>query len=176
MEGQWIYRQLTDIIEYKAESVGIKVDYQEETYTSQTCLKCGKRHKPTNRHYKCQCGFEYHRDSVGAINILKKYTIGTLKDKSDWLEGVLTSPYGVRYDSNSTSCQTDWNSRPFSQGVLAQYQFGRWSNYQESLFMNVVNWWGVGQRLLQVMVELISRLLILQKIFQVFLNNINQLI
>jgi len=48
---------------------------------------------------------------------LKKYTIGTLKDKSDWLEGVLTSPYGVRYDSNSTSCQTDWNSRPFSQVV-----------------------------------------------------------
>ena len=98
-------------------SVGIKVDYQEETYTSQTCLECGKRYKPTNRSYKCQYGFEYHRDSVGAINILKKYTIGTLKDKSDWLEGVLTSPYGVRYDSNSTSCQTDWNSRPFSQVV-----------------------------------------------------------
>ncbi|MCF8001852.1 MAG: transposase, partial [Halanaerobiales bacterium] len=59
------------------------------------------------------CTFKYHRDSVGAINILKKYTIGTLEGKPDWLEGELTSPFGVRYNSNSISCQTNWNSRPF---------------------------------------------------------------
>jgi putative transposase len=114
---QWVYKQLTDMIEYKAKSIGIKVDYQEESYTSQTCPKCNRRHKPTNRNYICQCGFSYHRDSIGAINILKKYTIGTLEGKSDWLEGELTSPYGVRYNSNFISCQTEWNSRPFGQGV-----------------------------------------------------------
>jgi len=116
---QWVYKQLTDMLEYKAKSVGIEVDYQEESYTSQTCPKCNKRHKPTNRNYICQCGFEYHRDSIGAINIYKKYTRGNL-DKSSRLEGELTSPYGVRYDSNSISCQVEWNSRPFSsQGVSA---------------------------------------------------------
>lgn len=117
---QWVYKELTDMIEYKAKSVGIKVDYQEESYTSSTCPQCGKRHKPNNRNFNCpNCTFKYHRDSVGAIGILKKYTIGTLEDKSDWLEGVLTSPYGVRYDSNSISCLTEWNSRPFSRGVSA---------------------------------------------------------
>ncbi len=113
---QWVYKQLTDMIEYKAQSVGIKVDYQEESYTSQTCCRCGKRHKPTNRNYICKCGFKYHRDSIGAINILKKYTAGTLKGKSSWLEGELTSPYGIRYNSNSISCLTEWNIRPFYNG------------------------------------------------------------
>lgn len=116
---QWIYRQLTDMIKYKAKSVGIKIDFQEESYTSQTCPKCGKRHKPQNRNYKCSCGFKYHRDSVGAINILKKYTVGDL-NKTDWLEGELTSPYGIRYKTNTISCQIEWNSRPFNgQGVSA---------------------------------------------------------
>ena len=118
---QWVYNQLTNIIEYKAKSVGIKVDYIDESYTSQTCPKCGNKHKTSNRNYKCtNCGFEYHRDSVGAINIHRKYTIGTLEGKPDWLEGELTSPFGVRYYSNSISCQINWNSRPFnSRGVSA---------------------------------------------------------
>ena len=108
------------MIDYKIESVGIKVNYQEKSYTDQTCPRCGKKDKPSNRNFNCpNCTFKYHRDSVGAINILKKYTIGTFEDKSDWLEGVMTSPYGVRYDSNSTSCQTDWNLRFFSRGVSA---------------------------------------------------------
>ena len=115
---QWVYKQSTDIIEYKAQSVGIKVDYQEESYTSQTCPKCNKRHKPKNRNYFCKCGFNFHRDSIGAINIRRKYISGVL-DKSTKLEGELTSPYGIRYKSNSISCQTEWNSRPFGQGVSA---------------------------------------------------------
>ncbi|TDX59030.1 RNA-guided endonuclease InsQ/TnpB family protein [Orenia marismortui] len=116
---QWVYKRLTDMIEYKAKSVGIKVDYQEESYTSQTCCQCGNRHKPTNRNYICKCGFSFHRDSIGAINILKKYTIGTLEDKTDWLEGELTSSYGIRYKSNSISCQTEWNIRPFGRDISA---------------------------------------------------------
>jgi len=116
---QWIYKQIADMIEYKAKSVSIEVSYQEESYTSQTCPKCNKRHKPTNRNYICQCGFEYHRDSIGAINIRRKYISGTL-DKSTKLEGELTSPFGIRYKSNSISCLTEWNSRPFSsRGVSA---------------------------------------------------------
>ena len=110
--SHWLFRRLSNIIEYKAKSVKIKVGYQEESYTSQTCPKCNKRHKPYNRNYKCQCSFEYHRDSVGAINIWRKYTRGSL-DKSSRLEGELMPPYGIRYKSNFTRCQIKWNARPF---------------------------------------------------------------
>lgn len=116
---QWLFRQITDMVEYKAKSVGIKVAYQEERYTSQTCPVCSKRHKPSNRNFRCpSCGFSYHRDGIGAINIRKKYTRGTL-DKSSRLEGVLASPVGVRYSSNLDCCPIEWNTRPFSRGISA---------------------------------------------------------
>jgi len=62
------------MIEYKARLAGVEVEYISEEYTSQTCPVCGHRHKPSNRNFKCPvCGFEYHRDGVGAMNIYKKY-------------------------------------------------------------------------------------------------------
>lgn len=116
---QWIFKKLTNMINYKAKSVGIKVEYINEAYTTQTCPQCGKRYKPQSRNYNCKCGFKYHRDGVGAINIFKKYISGSLKGKSSKLEGVLTSPYGVRYKSNSISCSIKWNTRPFDRGIPA---------------------------------------------------------
>ena len=70
---QWAFGKITELITYKAKAIGIKVELVDETYTSQTCPNCGNRKKPTNRNYSCKCGFEYHRDGVGAINIRKKY-------------------------------------------------------------------------------------------------------
>ena len=70
---QWAFGKVTELITYKAKSLGIKVVSIDEAYTSQTCPKCGNRKKPTNRNYTCKCGFKYHRDGVGAINIRKKY-------------------------------------------------------------------------------------------------------
>lgn len=58
---------------------GIRVTLQNEAYTSQTCpnLKCGHKHKPKGRVFKCpQCGLRAHRDVVGAANILSKYLRG----------------------------------------------------------------------------------------------------
>jgi hypothetical protein len=41
-----------------------------EAYTSQTCPNCGERYKPKGRAYCCPaCGFQSHRDAVGAANI-----------------------------------------------------------------------------------------------------------
>jgi len=114
----WIFRQLADMIEYKANSVGIKLKYIDESYTSQTCPQCGKRYKPSDRNYKCKCGFKYHRDGVGAINIYKKYTSGTLKDKPARLEGVLTSSIGIKYNSNQCYL-TDWNTSIFDAGYFS---------------------------------------------------------
>ena len=71
---QWAFSKITELITYKAKMLGIKVvKISEVSYTSQTCPKCGNRKKPTNRNYTCPCGYTYHRDGVGAINIRQKY-------------------------------------------------------------------------------------------------------
>ena len=70
---QWAFGKIAELITYKAKALGIKVKTIDESYTSQTCPKCGNRKKPTNRNYTCTCGFQYHRDGVGAINIRQKY-------------------------------------------------------------------------------------------------------
>ena len=70
---QWAFGKIRELITSKAKAFGIKVISIDEAYTSQTCPKCGTRKKPTNRNYTCKCGFQYHRDGVGAINIRQKY-------------------------------------------------------------------------------------------------------
>ena len=65
----WSFYRLAQFIEYKANMAGIKVEYVNPAYTSQTCPMCSERNKATDRRYKCKCGFEKHRDLVGAMNI-----------------------------------------------------------------------------------------------------------
>jgi IS605 OrfB family transposase len=66
----WSFYRLAMFIEYKARLAGIKVEYVNPKYTSQTCPQCGQRNKISDRNYKCGCGFKNHRDRVGAINII----------------------------------------------------------------------------------------------------------
>jgi len=65
----WSFYRLSQFIEYKAELEGIKVEYVNPAYTSQTCPKCSGKNKAQDRKYKCKCGFEKHRDIIGAMNI-----------------------------------------------------------------------------------------------------------
>lgn len=65
----WSFYCLSQFIEYKANLAGIKVEYVKPAYTSQTCPKCFEKNKAQDRKYKCKCGFEKHRDLVGAMNI-----------------------------------------------------------------------------------------------------------
>ncbi len=81
------------MISYKAEQLGMEIVLQDEAYTSQTCPKCGSLHKPNGRQYRCQCGFEYHRDGAGAYNIRAKY-LGNLGSA---VVGPMACPIGVRY-------------------------------------------------------------------------------
>ncbi len=90
---QWTFARITHMITYKAEMAGIHVKSVSEAYTSQTCPKCGNRKKPTTREYKCPCGFKYHRDGVGAINIYRK--VSELKDS---VVGVMASPLSVKFN------------------------------------------------------------------------------
>lgn len=90
---QWVFGEVRHMLTCKAVRLGMKVELINEAYTSQTCPSCGKRHKPKNRNYRCRhCGFEFHRDGVGSINIRRKY----LGDSTP-VVGLMASPVGVRF-------------------------------------------------------------------------------
>ncbi|MEM4204370.1 MAG: transposase, partial [Candidatus Methanomethylicaceae archaeon] len=63
---QWVYGKLLKMLEEKTRLVGIELVYINEAYTSKTCPICGAINVVKDRRYKCECGFEYHRDGVGA--------------------------------------------------------------------------------------------------------------
>lgn len=65
----WSFYRLSQFIEYKANLEGIRVEYVNPAYTSQTCPNCYERNKAKDRKYTCNCGFQKHRDLVGAMNI-----------------------------------------------------------------------------------------------------------
>ncbi len=67
----WSFYRLAQYIEYKAKLCGIKVKYVNPAYTSQACVKCGKKNHAKDRKYQCSCGYHGHRDIVGAINITR---------------------------------------------------------------------------------------------------------
>ena len=91
---QWAFGKITELVTYKAKILGIKVVKINEAYTSQTCPKCGNRKKPTNRNYTCPCGYAYHRDGVGAINIRQKY----LDRLGDPVVADMAPPLGFRLE------------------------------------------------------------------------------
>lgn len=82
---QWAFRQFVDLIEYKADRYGIETVLEPERGTSKTCPQCGGRNPTSTRRYRCtSCGFECHRDMVGAMNIRAKY-----QDPDGWTSGHL---------------------------------------------------------------------------------------
>ena len=90
-------QKLRRYIQYKFESVGGTVESVPEHYTSQTCPKCGERHKTSTRTYRCPgCGFSYDRDGVGGINI---YHHAVKVSSGIWLDvvGGLTPPKGWKH-------------------------------------------------------------------------------
>ncbi len=73
MKNTWAFFQLTTFITYKAERLGIRVEAVDPAYTSQTCPACWARNKAADRRYVCAtCGWQGHRDVVGAINISRR--------------------------------------------------------------------------------------------------------
>jgi putative transposase len=87
--------QVRHMLTYKAARLGMQVVVVGERYTTQTCPRCGHRYKPTGRLYRCRwCGFSFHRDGVGAINIRRTYT------GSGLVVGAMASPTGVRYHAH----------------------------------------------------------------------------
>ncbi|HRQ42682.1 MAG TPA: transposase [Chloroflexota bacterium] len=73
MIGSWAFKQLTDMIVYKAARKGIDVIFVDPKNTSKTCHRCGHcaRGNRVNQHlFRCQkCGLETNADRNAAHNI-----------------------------------------------------------------------------------------------------------
>jgi putative transposase len=96
---QWSHGSVRFKLTYKARRLWMEVVLQEEAHTSKTCPKCGHRRKsaPRGRVFRCanrRCGFVWHRDGIGAINIRYKYRgeFGV-----PHVVGVMAPPTGLRF-------------------------------------------------------------------------------
>jgi putative transposase len=71
MDASW--SRFIQMLEYKAESAGIRVVKVEPRYTTQKCSCCGRieRKMLSERIHNCSCGLITHRDMNSANNILK---------------------------------------------------------------------------------------------------------
>ncbi|MBD3196838.1 MAG: IS200/IS605 family element transposase accessory protein TnpB [Candidatus Lokiarchaeota archaeon] len=68
-EGRFV-----QFLTYKAQKMGRRVIRIDESYTTQTCAKCGTRVKRelSERDSTCDCGYRMDRDLNSAINIMVK--------------------------------------------------------------------------------------------------------
>jgi putative transposase len=87
------------MLTYKAQRMGMHVVLQEERSTSRTCPVCChcRKSKPKGRLFHCTntaCGWSFHRDGVGAINIRKKYRE---EFGIPLVVGVMAPPTSMRY-------------------------------------------------------------------------------
>jgi putative transposase len=108
---QWSHGSVRFKLTYKAERLGMAVALQDEHYTSRTCPCCGHvRSKVKGRVFRCpKCGWTYHRDGVGAINIRQKY-LGQFP-----VVGAMAPPTGVRFGPHTRVAR--WQRR---EAVLLQ--------------------------------------------------------
>jgi IS605 OrfB family transposase len=72
----WAFRELQEMVAYKAAEYGIRVEDVNPAFSSQTCSKCGHQ-SSTNRHpdgwFTCnECGYELDGDYNAAKNIGKR--------------------------------------------------------------------------------------------------------
>lgn len=67
---RWAFAELQSFIAYKAEAVGMTVQYVNPAYTSQDCSVCGQRGTRNKHRFSCQtCGIWAHSDVNASRNL-----------------------------------------------------------------------------------------------------------
>ncbi|ELY52532.1 IS1341-type transposase (TCE32) [Natronolimnohabitans innermongolicus JCM 12255] len=70
---QWAHRQLVDLVEYKAEAEGVRVEFVSPEYTSRRCPECGHtcaENRVRQAVFECvECSATANADYVGAKNV-----------------------------------------------------------------------------------------------------------
>ena len=96
----WAFRELQEMLAYKAAEYGIRVEQIPPAFTSQTCSKCGHQ-SSTNRNsegwFECnECGYAVDGDYNAAKNIgLKLLTLPEGKRPSGLGDGHLALKSGT---------------------------------------------------------------------------------
>ena len=73
----WPFAKISEMIFYKAQMLGMTVEFINEAYTSQTCHRCQKvsrSNRRTRGSYVCECGWRVQADVNAAANIFENYT------------------------------------------------------------------------------------------------------
>lgn len=65
----WSFHQLQTLIQYKAESHGLRVLYVNPAYSSQTCSLCGQLGERNRHLFQCSCGNQQHSDLNASRNL-----------------------------------------------------------------------------------------------------------
>jgi putative transposase len=124
---QWAFRELQEMVAYKAAEHGIRVEEIPPAFTSQTCSYCGHQ-SSTNRDdetgwFECnECGREYDGDYNAAKNIGKKLlTLPEGKRPSGLGDGHLTLKSGTvngtgEFVPDDSSESTDQESHAQTHG------------------------------------------------------------
>lgn len=68
---RWAFRQLQDFVRYKGKAMGLKVEFVEPAYTSQTCNRCGGLGQRVKHRFACSCGNLAHSDVNASRNIAR---------------------------------------------------------------------------------------------------------
>lgn len=69
MMSGWSFGQLQAFVAYKAERCGIKIEYVDPAYTSQTCAQCGALGVRRGDVFSCTTCGKAHADIQAAVNI-----------------------------------------------------------------------------------------------------------
>jgi putative transposase len=86
----WSFRYIVERLKITAENFGIVVSFVDESYTSQTCCLCGKRHRNGRKHrglYVCKTFNQVlNADINGVANIANPIFPSPLKvDRDNWV-------------------------------------------------------------------------------------------
>ena len=81
---QWAHGKLIQFVTYKAESLGIRIEFVDAAYTSQRCSECGhtsRGNRPVQSHFECEeCGKALHADYNAAKNVGWRFVRRGLND------------------------------------------------------------------------------------------------
>lgn len=103
---KWPYGKITEMLRYKAEDKGIRIEFQEESYTSQcspdapeVSMEYAQKSNRKHQGLYVANGKAYNADCVGAYNILKKYLCRNGHKTIPAVEG-LDTPEAYRWNSH----------------------------------------------------------------------------
>ena len=87
MLAAWTFRELVDLVRYKAARAGIAVVLADPRNTSKTCPECGhatRANRPEQGRFRCvRCGYQGNADYVAARNIAAAGPMALAHGRSD---------------------------------------------------------------------------------------------